>query len=49
MSAHALMYRLKARCREADIHVHESKLLAAGANITAAQRLAGHQSPAATA
>ena len=58
MTAQALMYRLRVRCDQAGIKTcspHDlrrtfvSELLDAGADITAVQRLAGHQSPTTTA
>ena len=58
MSAQALTYRLKARCREAGVipscsphdlrRTFVSELLDDGADIAAVQRLAGHQSPTTT-
>lgn len=58
MTPQALMYRLHTRCEQAAIDAcspHDlrrtfvSELLDAGADITAVQRLAGHQSPTTTA
>ena len=58
MTAQALLYRLKVRCDQASIEPcspHDlrrtfvSELLDAGADISAVQKLAGHQSPTTTA
>ena len=58
MTAQALLYRLKVRCDQASIppcsphdlrRTFVSELLDAGADISAVQKLAGHQSPTTTA